>query len=311
MTARHFSTVARDAHLPAVAIAFFSLIPVFERSALADTPPVMRGAIYANHAEEITYGDGQNPLKCPCREGRLCAWGDKTNDRKVAIRVGDHLVATEPVAATPASAAEVEEQICTGGLSSRWFVSVPTDDISVGSVITAEYNDGEKVVLKEGSTPHKSAFTVDANLAYRSGSTNGSGGTGVGFATTTRGVIPPSAASGPLEVNTSRWSFGLRYDVDLFSQDWLHRLAIIADVDIVHDATWCFTLGVDLGGALSAQTSGGSALSAGLLAGGNVHVDYKIGQQMAFVVGVTAQGIVANAGTIGLFTGYVGPRVGF
>jgi hypothetical protein len=255
--------------------------------------------------------------KCECRQGRFCAWGNKGSHDQVALWIDDRLVATEIVVGPDGE--DRRKDISHGAPDPmvgcaqypQWFISVPTAEVPTGSVIVADTRPDGIMVLRDGTAAQSSSFTVDGSVLYRSGSTNGDVGTGVGLVTMTRSVGKVDIA-GHTEASPSRWSFGVRYDAALFDQDWVHRLAVVVDFDAIQNRHVSLTPGIALGGGLSAaSTANNSTITAGFLYGFSLHFDWQVAWQIAAVIGGTVQGLSSNGNTLGLYSLYAGPRVGF
>ena len=254
---------------------------------------------------------------CDCPAGRFCAWGTKSVDQPVAAQIEGRIVAVEvdPANADDAMNAVPDPTVARCDVRyPLWFVSVPTVEVPAGSVVTASFADKEKhptVVLRNRHASRISEFTIDGTLVVRGPSSTGNVGPGIGIASMTRARTAPNITGGPVQNPESPWSFGARYDAAIFSQDSLHRLSVLADLDIKRWTDVGLTVGVALGGALSAQTSGGSALNAGFLAGLAFQVDWRVAGPVSGVVGLLGQGIFTNAGTTWLGSLTFGPQVTF
>lgn len=199
-----------------------------------------------------------------------------------------------------------------GGRDPRTMVvAVPAVEVPARSIVTAGTLSDATVVLRHGTPPRRASFTIDASVIGRWGSSLGSVGTGVGIASMTRGVRPANILEPPQPNDVSPLGFGLRYDVALFAQDWLHRLSVAAEYDFVPCPKWRLTPGLALGLAASFENGGNSTIQAGVLAGFSFHVDYQVAWQVAAVLGVTGQGVFVNGSTESLWSIYAGPRVGF
>jgi hypothetical protein len=280
------------------------------RAPAEGAPEIELHSTYAEKTRAIaTPGFG-----CDCPAGHFCAWGTKSSHHAVEVRIGDQVVAVDgdpsdddegvdPFPDPAAKLCHVQYPL--------WFASVPSLEVPAGSVVTASFVDRPTVVLHRGRHDRTSEFDVDGTFTYRGDPTNGSIGAGIGIASMARGLKEPNAADGPLAESSSRWTFGARYDAALFSQDWLHRLTVLADYDLCRHPTWRFTPGLALGGAVSAQTSGGSAIHAGFLAGFSLQFEVRVAGPVAAAFGFLGQGIFANTSTTLLGTGYAGPKVTF
>ncbi len=275
---------------------------------------VLLGSLYANVPTSLTerlreakLGDvhvlcSDKVVYCPA--GDFCAWGTAHTalEGHVGIEIDGRLVATP---------SDFQDPFCTAGADVVWLVTIPTRDVPAGAVIKAVQADSSTQILRAGSSPRTSEFTAAATLVLRPRSALGEWGTGIAIGSTMRTVRTPNIVNAPQANDVDEWSFGVRYEAAVFSQDWLHRLAVVVGFDPLPTSKVRPAISGSLGGALSVQTSGGSALNAGLLAGLSAHVDWQVSWLIACSVGVEAQMLVNNGGTSWLGEAYVGPRVGF
>jgi hypothetical protein len=284
-------------------------------------------------------GAGEVNNRCfICPEANFCALGTKRSGTEVQVAVGNQIVAVdEPVP----SADEIDKHKgaprfkrvaqlrCTAaeenaaknadpegeqgeGASDRvpFFVAVAGIAVPTGSIVTATRVEGAIKVLDRGTQPQRSSFTIDASVIYRPGSSLGVLGTGVGFATMMQPTDRRDISAAPTTDNTSMWLFGLRYDVALFATDWLHRLSAVGGIDKKFGKV---NTGVAVGLGLAASFENGpnSTMQAGFLASAMVHLDWQLAWQVAVVLSGAAQGIFVNGNTQALYSGFIGPRVGF
>jgi hypothetical protein len=277
-------------------------------------PRIELHSMYAEKTYRLTTPDFTS---CDCPAGRFCAWGRKSVNEPVAVQIEGRTAAVEvdPRNADDAMNAAPDPTVARCDVQfPLWFISVSTVEVPEGSIVTASFADLEKhptVVLRTTHTTQISEFTIDGTLVVRGPSANGNVGPGIGIASMTRARTAPNIAGGPLQNPGSPWSFGVRYDAAIFSQDSLHRLAVLGDFDIKRWTDVGLTVGIALGGAVSAQTAGGNALNAGFLAGLSFQVDWRVAGQVSGVVGLLGQGIFTNAGTTLLGSMTFGPQVTF
>jgi hypothetical protein len=190
-------------------------------------------------------------------------------------------------------------------------VAVAGKDVPARSVIEAKVLSEATQVLRHGTPAQRASFTIDVSGIAREGSSLGTIGTGVGLVSMTRSVLPANLLEAPQPNDTSRLGLGLRYDVALFSQDWLHRLSVVAEYDIVRTPNVSVALGAALGLGASFENGPNSTIQAGMLVGGTAHLDWQVAWQIATVFGASVQAIIINGKAVELYSGYVGPRVGF
>jgi hypothetical protein len=283
-------------------------------------------ATYADVATRVELPAGTVPPGQPgcfvCREGSFCALGTKNKGQRVVVKVEGRTVAVDEgwttsetcdassQGASPASPEPLPE-CATHDLENRlpWFVAVSGVEVPRRSVVTAESSEVAIHVMHRGTPPRRASFAVDVSAIRRWNSPLGSLGTGVGIASMTRSVRQADIAEQPREDDVSRLGLGLRYDAALFAQDWLHRLSVVAEYDLLRCHGITLTPGLALGVAASFPSDSSSTISAGLLVGTSLHLDWQVAWQVATVVGTAVQLIVVNGTTVPLWSGFIGPRV--
>jgi hypothetical protein len=295
----------------------------------ADTATVMqlpRNAVVATERANTCF---------VCPAGNFCALGTKRVETQVQVAIEGRVVAIDEPIPTAAdldrkprlrlsrkAALRCTEEVQSAELGPSeaeprdrrlrvpFFVAVASIAVPEGSIVTATLVDKAIKIVQRGTPPQRASFTIDASAIDRPGSALGVVGTGVGFATMTRFTARPDILEPPAANAVSPLLLGLRYDVALFSEDWLHRLSVVMELDHAVGRV-NFGAGADLGLAASFENGPNSTIHAGFLAGLSAHVDWQVAWQIATVFGVTGQGIFINGNTQALWSAYVGPRVGF